>query len=203
MDVTVLVIDHIDNLQLSEDAAKKYFNELRSLCYLACGIWFLYDEILKIETQIAKGIPKNRRVFSFGNSPDLEGIPQDLVACAFHWYAVTVCNYVKMIGWLVNGCDSKKATDYFKRVIPPVKLWRDKVGAHFARHSPKDENAADLAKSVMFPISFEDDAFYAGSIRLAISRGGKKSVSRQDMRWSLTHTHRNLILRYWPSEQVI
>ncbi len=197
-----MFIDYIDRLQLSEEDEKKDFNELNSLSYLASGLWFLYDQILKIETQIGERTPKNKRVFHFGNSPDLEGIPQELVACAFHWYAVTVCNYVKMVGWLVNDGDSKKATDYLKRVIPPVKLWRDKVGAHFARHSPKGENAADLAMSVMFPISFDDDAFYTGSLTLKINRAGKQSTSQQDMRWSLTHTHRDLIPRFWPPKQV-
>jgi hypothetical protein len=203
MDVTMLVIDHIDNLKLSKNEANKYFNELKSLSYLACGLWFLYDQVLKIETQIVMRSPKNRHVFQYGNSPYLEGIPQDIVACAFHWYAVTVCNYVKMVGWLVSGNNSIYATDYLKRVIPPVKVWRDKVGAHFARHSPKkDDNAADLVRSVMFPPSFDDDAFYVGSLSLAISSGGQKNISRKDMRWSLTHTHRDLIPRYWPSKPV-
>ena len=124
------------------------------------------------------------------------------MACAFHWYAVTVCNYVKMIGWLTHNGDSTKARYYLKQVISPVKVWRDKVGAHFARISPlENDTPADLAKSVMFPISFDDDAFFAGSLTLTQSSGGKSSTSRQDMRWSLTHTHRNLVPRYWPSKQ--
>ncbi len=75
----MVVIDHIDKLQLSKDEEEKYFNELRSLSYLAHGLEFLYDQILKIETQIAEKTPKNKRVSHFGNSPALRGIPQDLV----------------------------------------------------------------------------------------------------------------------------
>jgi hypothetical protein len=96
---------YIDRLQVSEEEEKKRANELSSLRYLVRGLSFLYDQILKIETQIADRTPKGKRVFHFGNSPNLEGIPQDLVACAFHWYAVTVCNYVKMVGWLANNGD--------------------------------------------------------------------------------------------------
>ena len=195
-------IDYIDKLELTDDEASKHFNELHSLGYLAHGLWFLYDQILKIEDQINERAGKNKRVFHYGNSPDLEGIPQDLVACAFHWYAVSACNYVKMIGWLVSNSDSTKAREYMERVLPQVYLWRHKVAAHFAIIDPrKDDNAADLAKSVMFPISFDDDAFYANSLTLTQSSGGKSSISCQDMRWSLTHTHRSLILRYWPSKQ--
>lgn len=95
----------------------------------------------------------------------MQGINQDLVACAFHWYAVTVCSYVKMVGWLVNDGDSTKALKYIKDIIPAVYVWRNKVAAHFAEIAPKKEdNPADLGKSVMFPISFDDDAFCTGSL---------------------------------------
>jgi hypothetical protein len=136
----------------------------------------------------------------FGNAPQLQGIPQDLVACAFHWYSVTACNYARLVGWLVNGGDIAKATEYLKHVIPGVYVWRNKVGAHFARTSPrKEDTPADLAKSVIFPISFDDDAFYASSLVRGMSSRGQKSSSRKDMRWSLTHTHQELARRYWPN----
>ncbi len=197
-----MIIDHIDKIELPDDMARLHYNELRSLDYLATGLNFLYKQVQGLEVRITEGVEKDKQVFFFGNSPQLKGIPQDLVACAFHWYAVTVCNYVKMVGWLANGGDSTKAVDYLKQVIPPIKLWRDKVGAHFARTSPrKDDTPADLAKSVMFPISFDDDAFYAGSLTIGMTISGKKSTSRRDMRWSLTHTHRCLIPRYWPPKR--
>jgi hypothetical protein len=195
-------IDHIDKLQLSENEAKKYFNELRSLDYLAQGLWFLYYNLQRIEAKITEGVGKDKQVFIFGNAPEMQGINQYLVACAFHWYAVTVCNYVRMVGWLTHNQRKDGAIAYTKKIIPAVYLWRNKVAAHFAITDPKqDDNVADLVKSVMFPISFADDAFYTGSLIPAISTGGKKNISRQEMRWSLAHTHRNLIPRYWPPKQ--
>jgi hypothetical protein len=200
-DDPMVKIDYIDNLELTHDKAKRYFNELHSLSYLSTGLEFLYNQVEKLEAKIAERLGKGIKVSMFGNAPELKGIPQDLVACAFHWYAVTICNYVKMVGWLAYSEDKTKARDYLKQVIPPVKLWRDKVGAHFARIDPwNDDTPADLAKSVIFPISFDDDAFYADPWTLTLSKGGKSSTSHQDMRWSLTHTHRNLIPRYWPSK---
>ena len=132
----------------------------------------------------------------------MKGIPQDLVACSFHWYAVTVCNYAKLVGWLANDGDSIKAREYMERVLPQVYLWRHKVAAHFAIIDPQTkgrhpDTAADLAKGVMFTLSFDDDAFYANSLGLTMTQKGKSSTSRHDMRWSLTYTHRNLISRYW------
>jgi len=122
------------------------------------------------------------------------------VACAFHWYAVTVCNYIRMVGWLTYGQNPTNARKYVERVIPAVYVWRNKVAAHFAVPDPKKEDsAADLAMSVMFPISFYDNAFYAGLLKLSIGEGGKSSTSRGDMRWSLTHTHYDLTPRYWPT----
>ena len=103
-----------------------------------------------------------------------------------------------MVGWLAYDGDQKKAKSYLQQVIPPVELWRNKIGAHFAMHSPRSENAADLAMSVMFPLSFNNDAFYTGLLTLSIKTENTQSASLQEMQWSLTHTHRALIQRYWP-----
>ncbi len=187
------VIDHIATLKLSDEQEKGYFNELRSLDYLARGLWFLCDQIQKVEAEVVNRVGNG--YWSFGNAPEMRGIDQNLVACAFHWYAVTVCNYVKMVGWLANSGDSNRAREYMECVLPQVYLWRHKVAAHFAIIDPRrDDSAADLARSVMFPIFFCDDAFYAGSLPII----GKLYTGHQNMRWSLTHTHRDLIPRYWP-----
>ncbi len=195
----IMIIDHIDNLELTEAQEKNYANELHSINYLARGLEFLYAQVQSVEAEVIKRLAKDKQVFIFGNAPEMQGINQDLVACAFHWYAVTVCNYVKMVGWLANGGSSPRARDYLMCVLPEVYVWRNKVGAHFARIDPRTEDTpADLAMSVMFPISFDGDAFYAHSLKLTLSTKGKSTTSRRDMRWSLTHTHRNLIPRYWP-----
>jgi len=195
-----MIIDHVDRLELPDDKANTQFNELRSLDYLAKGLRFLYEQVQRVEAEVIKRVAKDKQVFIFGNATQMQGINQDLVACAFHWCAVTACNYVKMVGWLANNGNSCKAREYMERVLPQVHLWRHKIAAHFAIIDPrKDDNPADLAKSVVFPICFDSDAFYAGSLRIGMSIGGKKSTSRKDMRWSLTHTHRDLIPRYWPA----
>jgi hypothetical protein len=195
-----MIIDHIDKLEVPDDNLGIYGNELRSLTYLAQGLQFLYEQVKSTEDQIIEAVGRDKRHIIYGNHPALKSAPQGLIACAFHWYAVSACNYVRMVGWLVNGGDSKKARQYMQRVLPAVKLWRHKVGAHFAATAPRSEDTlADLAMSVMFPVAFDDDAFYTGALRLIMRHGTRTSASRTDMRWSLTHTHRELAARYWPS----
>jgi hypothetical protein len=192
-----MIIDNINNLEISETEIKKYSNELKSLGYLSNGLNFLYKQVSDMESIIQERLPNNQVTVFIGNIPLASDIPQGLVACFFHWYAVSVCNFIRLIGWLVNDQDSSAALRYINQVAPNVKIWRDKVGAHFARIKPNSKDTpADLAMSVMFPISFDNDAFYAASLALTISSSGKSSTSRKDMRWSLTHTHRDLSKRF-------
>ena len=217
-----MIIDHIDNMEISDEVVEQHFNEIRSLNYLATGLGFLNAQVQMIEAKVTARLPEDQIVSMFGNAPELEGIPQDLVACAFHWYSVTACNYVKLVGWLSHGGNSDHASKYLQRVIPEVYLWRNKVGAHFARIDPhKEDSPADLAASVMFPIGFIDDSFRTTPIRLTLASGEpkptppgiapwrrrllamsgrQKTSSRRDMQWSLTDTHKRLASRYWPGE---
>jgi hypothetical protein len=198
--VTNVVLDYVDSLTLDASAAEQYANELRSLAYLSQGLVFLDGQVRRIEQVVTESLDPAKRFTILGNHPVLNQVPQGLVASAFHWYAVSACNYVQLTGWLAKSEDLKQANRYLKSVIPEVKIWRDKVGAHFARVDPRrDDSIADLLASVMFPIAFDDNAFWTGTFTLAVSRGGVGSSSRADMRWSLTDTHRKLTERYWPS----
>ena len=217
-----MIIDYVDNLELSDSAAQRYCNELRTLDCPLAGLDFLNSQVRRIESEVGGRLDSDKVAHMFGNAPQLQGIPQNLVTCAFHWYSVTACNYVKLVGWLANEGDTSRATEYLKHVLPEVRIWRNKVGAHFAQVEPRREDTpAVLAKSVMSPLSFEDDAFYVGSLTLTMSSGEEnqprpegiadwrwrllmmsgreRSSSRQDMRWSLTHTHERLSARYRPN----
>ena len=194
-------LDYVDRLELQDEDLERYFNEIRSLNYLSQGLSFLDAQVQKIEATVIEKLPKNLQVSVFGNHPDLAEVPQDLIACAFHWYSVTACNYVKLIGWMADERDSYQASEYVRQVLPEVHVWRNKIGAHFARINPrKEDTPADLAQSVMFPISFFDDAFYSNQLKLTIRSKNQTTSSRNDMTWSLTGVHRQLTLRYWPNQ---
>ncbi len=193
-------IDLVESLALSTAEVEAHFNELQSLDYLAQGLEALYRQTTRVEEHVLRQLPPGRQAFLFCNAPALAGVPMGLIACAFHWYAVSACNYVRLVGWLANAGDTKKASAYVKGVLPAVSLWRNKVGAHFARIDPRGDTPADLAASVLFPVGFFDDAFYVGLLRLRVVQGGQATASRGDMGWSLTHTHRDLCRRYWPEK---
>lgn len=216
-----MLSDHVEQLEISEEEAARHPNELRSLERLTTGLNHLHVQVSAMEGSIRQALPEDRVMHIFGNAPMLEGIPQDLVACFFHWYSVTACSYVQLAGWLGNGEDTEKAKNYLQKVLPEVSMWRNKVGAHFALVDPKEtgvnkDSAADLAKSVMPPIAFLDDAFYTDSFVLKVASGEPQKprppgvaewrwrllgmsgrhaeTSTHQMRWSLTKTHRNCVV---------
>lgn len=191
-----MILDHIDNLLLPDD--HRYSNEVRTLNSLAVGLAFLNTQVSGIEHKVRATISNDVRVFSYGNDPQLTWLPKDLIVCAFHWYAVSACNYVLLVGWLASQvCPGRPdAKHYLRAVIPTVVTYRHKVAAHFARALPAGDNAATLDASVMHSVAFDDDAFYAGVWKVTKTVHGVPSSSA-NLRWSLTKTHAELTRRYW------
>ena len=198
-----MIIDCDDNLELPDADADRYYNLLDLLQNLAIGLDFLNCQVSKVENEVRRNLcTKKYRVMSYGNDPRLEGVPRQLIYCAFKWYSVTVCDYVRTIGWLGYGGDNKKAMGYLNRVIPHVKNWRDKVGAHLALTDPRENDSpADLQiTSSTWQIGFRDDAFTAGELTMSLGSKDGGSTSRQDRMWKLTDTHQQLASRYgWHS----
>ena len=52
----------------------------------------------------------------------------------FHWYSISACQYVRTVGAIAYLQDNSrpKPLEYVNSVIPEVKAYRDKVGAHYA-----------------------------------------------------------------------
>ena len=199
-----MLIDHIDKLDLSEDQFDLYHNELGALERLNSGLNYLYHQIKPLEDEVAARLGPGEHQIPV-NHPAFEGIPMNLIACSFHWYSVSACDYVRLVGWMTHEEDKTKSVKYLKRVLPEVRQWRNKVGAHFTRSSPMPEdNAADRQLSVMNPIDYDSGSFHAGSAVFAIiSPSAEDSVisnSKQSMMWSLTETHKTLAARYWPEK---
>ena len=191
-----MIIDHVDKFELSDEEVKRYHNVLNLLKTLATGLEYLSNQVSKFEDEIRDGQPT--RVFGGGgNHPMFRGIPMDLIYCAFKWYSVTACDYVRTIGWLTHGENKEKARDYLIRVIPEVRNWRNKVGAHLALTDPRrDDTPADLfIISSTWEIGFHD-GFVAGPLIATLGSTDGGSTSRQDRKWSLTDTHKQLASRY-------
>lgn len=197
----VTILDHIEGFSISGEPFREPVNEYWALICLWEGMEFLYRQARRADETVLSRLPKNEKLFSFGNFPVYDDLPKALLTTSFHWYAVSACNYVRTVGAIVygEGLSEELPQDYAKRVIPDVTAFRDKVAAHFAWASKnKHDNNAERAASVIPPLSFADDSFYVGGLTLSLRQGKNSSTSRAISPWSLTKVHEELRKRYWP-----
>jgi hypothetical protein len=137
------------------------------------------------------------------NPPTRADLLWSLVACNFNHYAVALCNYVKLVGWIGHEQDASRpvASQYVQEVIPAVLTYRDKIGAHFARASrakDKRDNEAERSASVWSPIYLHHGRAGCGGGSLTITEPNGKESTAAFGEWSLTLTHEELAPRFWP-----
>jgi hypothetical protein len=156
--------------------------------------------------------------FVFGRDIDgTDGAP-DFIACLFHWFGVSVCNYARLVGFVrglsrneftraalgdSTSCDivRKCVDDYVNGIadLADVLLWRNKVGAHFAITSPRPkDNISTLDMSVMYPVAFSDGRYYVNPFTMTRS-SARGTFTSEIPRWSVTEVFEKLIPRYWPN----
>jgi len=203
-DATVTVLDHIENITVPGNVFEKPKNEYWALTCLRDGMESLYLKALRCDQVVQQRVnPTGNNIISCsGNSPKLAQVRLTLLTCAFHWYAISACQYVRTVGAVAYQHDSERR-DYTEKVIPEVLAFRNKVAAHFAwsMENNRDNDAERLA-SIFPPLSFETDSFYVGAFTVAVGRGGSTSTSEVIKPWSLCRTHETLRKRYWPDRQV-
>jgi hypothetical protein len=194
-----VILDHVDGLVLPNEQLSKYGNELNTLRKLGFGLYHLYRQVQKVEQKLTRtgGLV---RTFGAGNIP---GVPEEvlaLVMCAFHWYAVSACNYVWLVGWLARDADKgrKKPHKYANDVMPAVVTYRHKVAAHLARVQPEDDTEADIIAALLSSPIWADGRFFVGGWNVIRTKKGIGCKSKHDLRWSLTLTHADLAKRYRP-----
>jgi hypothetical protein len=195
-----IICDKYDGFELSDDILKKYIHEFQSLGTLYTGLDWLYRKVRFLEEVVKKRLgPCLGYHYPIVNHPLLKDIPFLLVECNFHWYAVSVCNFVKLIGWIsfIERKSSKKPNDYVKSVLPEVLAWRNKIAAHFAQtFSANDQRDKKIERkfSVIPQIGYVKGAFQAASV--IISDDGNTSSDDTLKSWSLTKVHEGLLSRY-------
>lgn len=196
-------LDHVDNIRIPGRPFDDATNEYWALIRLWHGLEFLNHQASQSDQAVKQQLnPEgNVRTFVFGNHPAFNLIPGTLLTCAFHWYAVTACQYVRTVGAIAQRNDPSRPLPprYVESVIPEVLAFRDKVAAHFSwstQHS-KDNDAERLA-SVMPPLTFVNDSFHVGAFTLHVRRGDKASSSDAIKPWSICEVHQRLQERYWP-----
>ena len=194
------VMDHINKISVPGDMFSRPANEYWELICLKEGLNFLNNQVAKCEENVKQRYDASKgNLTCFGNDPLLAGIPQTLLTCAFHWYAISACQYVRTVG-MIAYTDVRKVNSYIREVIPDVLSFRDKVAAHYAwtkRHS--NDNKAERMISIMPQITMQNGYFFAGSWKLTCKSSGETTNSEAIKSWSITKIHECLCNRYWPT----
>jgi len=210
------VIDKIYLFEIEDDESEIIHNSLVKLDRLACGLNYLSWIVDIYQQKLVEIEPLKNVRFSMGDLPSMHnvpGIPLGLVECAFHWYAVTICNYVKLVGWLASLDSVGKAgrgkfiNEYINEVVPTVKVFRDKIAAHFAlsAEDPRGrDNPAEKRVSMHPSLSLQNGVVYVTPLVFHTGPSDGKAESESDslQPWSLTKVHAELVERY-PNLHVI
>lgn len=147
----------------------------------------------------------------------------DMVACFFHWFGVSLCDYARLTGFLRaasagtikrddlrNPARSENANkivdDYVGTVheLRAVLAWRNKVGNYFSITEPhkgaktqRPENVSSLNMPIILPVAFSDGRYYVGMHKRTKSHTSQANEAVGGA-WSVTEVFENLIPRYWP-----
>ncbi len=193
-----MILDSIMPIEVADVGSLT--NELNALRRLADGMSYLYGQVRTWELKISEAIPRNVRVFSFGNDPRMRGVPRDRIECYFHWYAVSLLNFVRLVSYITYGQNTRMRLRYEKPVLGAVLSFRHKIGAHIAVASfakrPEDTPAV-LLMSVLPQITWDDDRFVVSQLAVRMTRGKHSFTSGNVMKpWRLTEVHEKLCDRY-------
>jgi hypothetical protein len=200
---TVTILDHIDNLTVPGNVFAEPVNEYWALVWLHQGMDYLYRQVRRFDDIVTQQVnPSGTAKFEcWGNAPFLNNVPQALITCGFHWYAISACQYVRTVGAIAYQHDNHRPLpiDYAKAIIPEVIAFRNKVAAHFAWcTSNKNDNNAERFASILPTLIFRDNSFHVGSLTVHLCQESGNSNSKSIQSWSLSRVHESLCKRYWP-----
>jgi len=212
--MSIVTLDRIDGVSVETD---DYFNEYRTLQMLSKGLLEVAANLKQRESAWEQQTAGKVKLHVYGLDIDGTKGNLDLIACFFHWFGVSVCNFVRLVGFIrglsaneFSRADLADATrypsikssvdNYVNRVteVSDVLVWRNKVGAHFAITAPrKSDNLSTLDMSVMFPVTFTDGQYRVGELTL-IRKNASGTQASAIPCWSVTAVFESLIPRYWP-----
>jgi len=194
---SVVSLDLIVKIVLNDRDASRYHNELQVLNGWAYGLQFLYSQTRLMEKHAVSRLDSEPG--DNAAPPASASLVFRNLSCCFQWYAVTLCNFVELIGAIGWELDAtrKPPRDYIKEVIPAVLDYRNKVAAHVGRARRNAANPAEQFLSMLPPSALVNGRYTAGSWATHIKRSGTSNTGRLEQ-WSLTVTHEELAKRYWP-----
>jgi|GEM_PF-1134774 hypothetical protein len=202
------LLDHIKGIQVPGKVFERPANEYWALVCWQEGMEYFANQVTKFDqiAMVKMNPGGDLAVHALGNAPGLEGLPKGLLTCAFHWYAISACQYVRTVGAIAYDLDNSLPLphEYVKEVIPDVLAFKDKIAAHLAgmTRNGKD-NEAERMMSLMPPLGFIDDSLSVNPFVASKRSGGTVSDSSKLRPWSLTKVHEQMRLRYWPNKSEI
>lgn len=120
-DTTVTILDHFDNIRVLGDVFHEPVNEYWALICLNHGMEFLYRQALQCDHAVKRQLNPNGtvRFFGGGNLPAFTQVPRTLLTCAFHWYAISACQYVRTVGAIAYRQDPTRPLPRVRRDCHP------------------------------------------------------------------------------------
>ncbi len=198
------VLDHLDGLELNEEATNRFAYELEAIRYLKDGLWFLAQSVNRVEQELRERVDRKKEAttLSYSKNPDLDGIPYGVIASSFHWYATSACNMVRLVGWIGRNVDDGRPSPrrYMETVLPRITAFRDKIAAHFSGTLDHNHDTpAERMLSMLPPVVFTKGYFVATPFVLVRAEADTLDSSDTSAMkpWSLTVAHAELGRRYW------
>ena len=170
-----IVLDHVENIVVSEELHGNNFNVLRSL---DIGMSHLAMFTRKRELE---ALERYGRDMTVGRA---EITDETLIlGCVFDWFAISLVSYTSTIKlmqlleenqWdlshLQDRANQEKLREarssYVESVAPEVLDWRNKIAAHRVTTDPRSDNLSMLTYSTMVDITYETPFYRAGSTRM-------------------------------------
>jgi hypothetical protein len=213
MEFKKIVIDKKLNIEVNKN---NYHNEINTLMNLRFGLMQLYNSVRPMELKLIK--ENNGNEFHFiGSHPTIPIEFHHMLPCLFHWFGTSVCNYTRLVGYIVsneqglinkdmefdnkNKRQIKESCDSYVKSVEEIKeilRWRNKIGAHFALTDPRPEdNIATLEASIIYPIGFAGNRYKTSNF--LFSRIEENNcIDSEIPQWSLTEAFEILRDRFWP-----
>ncbi|MBX3427590.1 MAG: hypothetical protein KF688_18060 [Pirellulales bacterium] len=213
---TTTTLEYTDKIVVPGDVFREPTNEYWALQCLWHGLEYLNSQVASCEKTAKESVEsgseeifsfapdmkiKVEGLFSFGRLPQAIRGATPLLTMAFHWYAISAVQFVRLVGAIAKRLDDSRPLpkDYAERIIPDVGAFRDKVAAHFSWGSlNKRDNDAERLASVLPPLGYNRGRISVGTMTVHLRQGGKSSTSSEIKEWSLTEVHERLTKRYLP-----
>jgi hypothetical protein len=200
---TETILDIIDNIRVPGRPFDRPANEYWALLCMRHGLEDLYRRTANMDAYMRQQVDQdgNLNVCLWGPMPNMPGASMAMLTCAFHWYAVSACNYARLVGAIAYSQDKTRPLPprYVESVMPEVLSFRDKVAAHFVWSTEnRRDNHAERFASVLPAVTWQNGTFMVGGVEAILKNGDKSSSSKAILPWSLTKVHEGLRQRYWP-----